>query len=77
MRCVPVKWCVPSSIQPIKLWDDTGAAGGRPGSIWVVNSLDMIFITAGHDTPKETIYDLASNRFFIDSSQLPAESLNY
>ena len=75
MRCVPAKWCNPTSISPIKLWDDTGSAGGRPGSIWVINSMDMICVTAGHEAPKETFYELMSNRFFIDPTQLPAEAM--
>ena len=41
MRCVPVMWCEKSHFTPIKIWDDVGAGGGKPGSIWVINSLGM------------------------------------
>ena len=41
MRCVPIVWCDKSHFTPIKIWDDVGAGGGKPGSIWVINSLGM------------------------------------
>jgi hypothetical protein len=66
MRCVPAAWCVPTSVTPTKVWDDTGAGGGKPGSIWTVNSLDMVAVVAGHEAPKEIFYDLKNNRFFVD-----------
>ena len=66
MRCVPAAWCVPTSVIPTKVWDDTGAGGGKPGSIWTVNSLDMVAVVAGHEAPKEVFYDLKNNRFFVD-----------
>jgi hypothetical protein len=75
MRCVPQKWCAPSQIKPVKIWDDTGAAGGRPGSIWIVNSLDLIAVIPGHDPPKESFLDISSNRFFIDPTNVPPEAL--
>jgi hypothetical protein len=66
MRCVPAAWCIPSSVTPTKLWDDTGSGGGKPGSIWTVNSMDMMTIVAGHEPPKEIFYELKNNRFFVD-----------
>lgn len=75
MRCVPEKWCVPTKTMPVKVWDDTGAGGGRPGSIWIINSMDMIAVTTGHEPPKDTFYEVSSSRFFIDASQLPVEAL--
>lgn len=71
MRCVPLAWCSPSKKPPYKIWDDTGAGGGKPGSIWTINSMDMVAIVPGHDPPTDTFYDLNDKRFFIDSSQLP------
>ena len=41
MRCVPIMWCEKSHFTPVKIWDDVGAGGGKPGSIWVINSLGM------------------------------------
>ncbi len=76
MRCVPSTWCVPSKVSPVKIWDDSGAGGGKPGSMWTINSYDMIAIIPGHEPPKETFYELSSNRFFMDAyySQLKASS---
>jgi hypothetical protein len=76
LRCVPEKWCVPAKTAPVKVWDDTGAGGGRPGSIWIINSMDMIAVTTGHEPPKDTFYEVSSTRFFIDASQLPADALD-
>jgi hypothetical protein len=66
MRCVPEAWCVASKVTPRKVWDDSGAGGGKSGSAWIVNSLDLIAFVVGHDSPKETFYDLKSSRFMIN-----------
>jgi len=71
VRCVPASWCSPTKVPPSKIWDDTGAGGGKPGSIWTINSMDMVAVVPGHDPPTETYYDLTSNRFFLDFAQLP------
>lgn len=44
LRCVPRAWVVPTSKSPIPVWDDAGSAGGRRGSIWIVNSLKLAMI---------------------------------
>jgi hypothetical protein len=68
LRCVPEKWCAPTTTKPTKVWDDTGAGGGKPGSIWRINNMDMICVVAGHDAPTKDgpFYDLKSHRFFVD-----------
>jgi Ca2+-binding EF-hand superfamily protein len=63
MRCVPAAWCVASSVTPTKIWDDTGAGGGKPGSIWTVNSMDIVAIVAGHEPPKDVFYEFKSKSF--------------
>ena len=73
MRCVPLSWCVPSKVKPAKIWDDTGAGGGKPGSMWTVNSMDMLTVVPGHDPPTETFYDLSSNRFFLEGFPIPKD----
>jgi hypothetical protein len=65
MRCVPAAWCVKSKVTPVKIWDDVGAGGGKPGSIWTINSMDMIAVVAGYDAPTEPRYELKSPRFFM------------
>lgn len=47
IRCLPQMWTKPTTRKPIKLWDDTGAGGGRPGSAWIINELNMIAIVSG------------------------------
>jgi hypothetical protein len=66
IRCVPLPWCVPTKVKPSQIWNDTGAGGGKPGSMWTINSLNMLAIIPGHDTPKETFYELKSKRFMVD-----------
>ena len=66
MRCVPLAWCTPSKHKPVQVWNDTGAGGGKPGSMWTINSLDMVAIVVGHERPKEVFYELKSKRFMAD-----------
>lgn len=66
MRCIPLSWCTPAKVKPQKIWDDTGAGGGKPASMWIINSLGMVAIVTGHEAPTETFYDLSSSRFFLD-----------
>jgi hypothetical protein len=72
MRCVPLAWCVPSKVVPSQIWNDTGAGGGKPGSMWVINSLDMVAVIAGHEQPKETFYELNAARFFLENTKIKA-----
>jgi hypothetical protein len=67
MRSVPATWVVPTTTTPRKLWDDSGAGGGKPGSMWLINSMDMAVVVAGHEPPTEVYYEFASQRFFIGS----------
>lgn len=76
MRCVPAAWCVPSRSAPTKLWDDSGAGGGKPGSIWTVNSMDMIAVVTGHDVPTEKFYELKTARFYLDSGAVVDTTTN-
>lgn len=66
MRSVPASWCIPSTVTPTKIWDDTGAGGGKPGSIWTVNSLDMVAVVAGHESPKDIFYEFKSLSFSLE-----------
>ena len=50
LRCVPAAWtCRPT--QPPKLVWENGGSGGRPASVWVVNSLGTAHVTVGFDAP--------------------------
>lgn len=63
MRCVPMDWVKPSGFLQ-KVWDDSGS-GGRQGSIWVFNTLNLIGFVSGNDPPRKKGYDLKSRRFFL------------
>jgi len=63
MRCVPRDWCKPSGFLQ-KIWDDAGS-GGRQGSIWVFNTLNLVGFVSGSDPPRQKSWDLKSRRFFL------------
>ena len=64
--CVPKAWVRPSVHRPLKIWDDVGAGGGKPGSIWLINSMDMIDIVPGHNQPEGEYYEFAKSRYSLD-----------
>jgi hypothetical protein len=59
IRCIPKEWAAKSITTPQRVWDDTGAGGGKPGSMWVINSQGLIAMVPGHDAPKEQYWDFA------------------
>jgi Ca2+-binding EF-hand superfamily protein len=63
MRCVPRDWCKPSGYLA-KVWDDSGS-GGRQGSIWVFNTMNLIGFVSGNEPPRQKGYDLKGTRFFL------------
>lgn len=64
MRCVCKHWCTESKHLK-SIWNDSGS-GGREGSIWVFNSLNLIGFVNGHDPPRRgKAYDLKNHRFFL------------
>ena len=73
MRCVPKVWCKEATMEPEKVWDDTGSsAGGRRGSIWVINSLRLLCVRQGHDPPpaSETFWELRSDNFKLNPDNI-------
>ena len=73
MRCVPMAWCEASKTKPTQIWNDIGAGGGKPGSMWTINSLNMVAIVTGHDAPKDVYYELRSKRFMVDQYALVSD----
>jgi len=63
MRCVCKHWVTESKVLK-SIWNDSGS-GGREGSIWVFNSLNLLGFVNGHDPPQRPPYDLKSQRFFL------------
>ena len=79
MRCVCKHWCTESK-QLKSIWNDSGS-GGREGSIWIFNSMNLLGFVNGHDPPRRKPYDLKAHRFFLrdysdikSSKLLPASS---
>ncbi len=66
MRCVPQQWCMKTKSPPIKIWDDSGAGGGKPGSIWIINSIGLAYAVPGHDAPREEFYEINNARFLLE-----------
>jgi hypothetical protein len=50
LRCVPAAWTCKPSAPPRLVWEN-GGSGGRPASVWVVNSLGTAHVTVGFDAP--------------------------
>jgi hypothetical protein len=65
IRCVPRHWATPSTTKPVLLWTDAGS-GGKPGSLWCVNTEGSFAASLGHEPPSETFFTLKSQEFFID-----------
>jgi len=63
MRCVCKDWLKQSTFVQ-KVWDDSGS-GGREGSVWLFNTLNLAGFVSGHDPPASHPWDLRSRRFFL------------
>jgi len=63
MRCVCKDFLQKSRFVK-KVWDDSGS-GGREGSIWIFNDMNLVGFVAGHDPPSQQPWDIRSHRFFI------------
>eukprot|EP01083_Nonionella_stella_P217298 780264_1 len=76
MRCVPKSWLRESTFVH-KVWDDSGS-GGREGSIWLFNTMNLAGFVAGHDPPARRPWDLRSRRFFLrDYSDIRSEAARH
>jgi len=62
MRCVPKGWTVPARSDSKCIWDDNGT-GGKRGSFWFLNTLNLMQCTDSHERPESVCFDLASKRF--------------
>eukprot|EP00930_Biecheleria_cincta_P036032 TRINITY_DN2473_c0_g3_i1.p1 TRINITY_DN2473_c0_g3~~TRINITY_DN2473_c0_g3_i1.p1 ORF type:complete len:3331 (+),score=578.52 TRINITY_DN2473_c0_g3_i1:683-9994(+) len=71
VRCVPKSFCRPSQQAPVQLWDDKGS-GGKPASMWLVNSLQVMWVTVGHAAPHDHFWELASDSITFDYTGTPS-----
>ncbi len=71
VRCVPRQWVVPTKFEPRLVWNDSGA-GGKKGSVWVINSMQLMAVTEGHDKPVGPFYEFFKPRFMAtEALKLP------
>jgi len=68
-RCLKRKYAVAERSAPEYIWDDSGT-GGRPGSLWLANSLGLFATAQGHHKPQETFWTLASDDFKIEAEDI-------
>lgn len=76
VHCVPKRWTLPARLKPRMLWSNKGT-GGKPGSVWTVNSLNLLVAVQGLNPPDasagaESYYDLAYQRFFATADDWQA-----
>lgn len=71
VHCVPSRWCMVTKFNPVKIWDDSGAGGGRPGSIWIINPHGLITLVPGHDAPKDCFHELLHSSFPLEELGIP------
>mmetsp|Transcript_23985 Transcript_23985/g.23023 ORF Transcript_23985/g.23023 Transcript_23985/m.23023 type:complete len:612 (+) Transcript_23985:2409-4244(+) len=69
MRCVSKSWLKESDYVH-SIWDDSGS-GGREGSIWIFNTLNLAGFVAGHNPPSQRPPDLKNRRFFVRDYSKP------
>jgi len=71
MRCIAKSFCRPARRNPVLLWDD-GGMGGKPGSIWVVNAMQLLWVAVGHNIPEETFWELADDSITFNYDGRPS-----
>jgi hypothetical protein len=62
VRCVPKTWCRPATYKPDCIWDDAGT-GGRKGSFWIMNTMQLMQVSDGHEKPKGEFWELRGDKF--------------
>ena len=66
IRCLPEQWAVKPSVEPQFVWSNEGS-GGRPASIWLVNSLGLLHVTIGHNPPPaRDLWDIKRGQLSAD-----------
>jgi len=71
VRCVAKSLCQQVHEPHVQVWDDSGG-GGRPGSMWLVNKIQALWMTEGHSAPQETFWDLAEDSIWFDAAGRPS-----
>ena len=76
IHCVPIKWVAKAAKPPKKVWDDTGAGGGKAGSMWIVNDMNMVVVVPGHDPPAPAeCIEFANKQMYVEGLKLASFEL--
>ena len=70
LHCVPAEWCVPAQDMPTLIWEST--MGSKPGAIWRVGSLGLLWVTQGSATPPERVPSLRTPHMVLSQVTQPA-----
>jgi len=66
VRCLPEKWACKPAVDPQLVWTNEGS-GGRPASIWIVNSLGLLYVNTGHKAPAlRDVWDIRKGTLTAD-----------
>jgi hypothetical protein len=66
VRCISEKWAEKPSVAPQLVWTNEGS-GGRPASIWLVNSLGLLYVNLGHNPPAaRDLWDIKRGKLTAD-----------
>jgi len=66
VRCISQKWAEKPSVAPQLVWTNEGS-GGRPASIWLVNSLGLLYVNLGHNPPaSRDLWDIKRGQLTAD-----------
>jgi len=68
VRCVLKSFCVASDTTPRRMWDNE-RCGGHPASMWIVNPMQVLWVSPGHERPTETAWKLASDTIQFSSKR--------
>ena len=80
VRCLPEQWAIKPTMAPQLVWTNEGS-GGRPASIWLVNSLGLLYVNIGHNPPAaRDLWDIKRGKLTADQilqHQFAAPSTTY
>ena len=66
VRCLPEQWAIKPTMAPQLVWTNEGS-GGRPASIWLVNSLGLLYVNIGHNPPAaRDLWDIKRGKLTAD-----------
>jgi len=71
MRCVPTRWLSAEKEEPKKVWQHGGQIGGRTGTFWSTNQLNVLLAMHGQEPPpKDQRWFFTTDRFMAEPNKL-------